>query len=386
MLGDVCLMFTLLVGLAYISLILLLYRGGSKALIPNNVSRVTSQNDIFTSIIVPVRNEEMNLQTLLFCMEQQGYPANLYEVIVVNDHSEDNTINILNQLKEKTQINIENIDLTDLSGKKEAIAAGVRKAKGALLITVDADCEYGSEWLETIVLHHAQQQKDFYILPVTNRNPVNFFEQFQGLEFLTLIGVGIASFGLGDPILCNGANLCFTKKCFEKVNGYQGNLDQSSGDDVFLLHKVKHQKELFIDLIMNEKVYAVTGPKESFKSLIHQRVRWAKKSDIYKDKFTTILGIILLAVNVYLFTGLILSWFIPFLGIGVMSLFALRVVVDWLYLRRILKWFNWPASFKSFLFFEILYPFYAIFVLMAALSFKPEWKGRKINTHQINKA
>src|ERR1700753_3887092 len=77
--------------IAYATLILFYHRGW------NAIPDLQSQSNLSTkvSIIIPARNEEQNIVSCLFSLQHQTYPKNLWEASVVDDHSTDNTWQVL---------------------------------------------------------------------------------------------------------------------------------------------------------------------------------------------------------------------------------------------------------------------------------------------------
>ena len=167
-----------------------------------------SSHNIFVSIIIPVRNEENNIKGLLKDLINQNYPNELYEVILVNDHSEDSTTRIIEPFC-SNHSNFRVIQLQEnFYGKKEAIEAGIRNARGELIVTTDADCRAGNKWISAIASYYFQSDKPKMIIglvDIISENTV--YNKFQQLEFLSLVGSGAGAAGISHPIFCNGANL-----------------------------------------------------------------------------------------------------------------------------------------------------------------------------------
>ena len=166
--------------------------------------------------------------------------------MLVDDYSEDNLREVIPSLEQTLPVSFLYISLKEineaegvaLKGKKRALQAGIDKAKGDLIVTTDADCRMGSQWLSTILSYFTNQETKMLVGPVTFYNTATFFEELQAVEFAALIGTGAVSLSLGQPNMCNGANLAFTKEAFLSVGGYEGNEHLPSGDDEFLLQKI----------------------------------------------------------------------------------------------------------------------------------------------------
>src|SRR5690606_6210995 len=93
--------------------------------------------EVFVSVIVPVRNEEQNIQKTLQSILGNRYPNDLFEVLVIDDHSDDHTVDLVRSVGSGL-IRIINLD-TDKQGKKQAIAKGVELARGELILCTDGD-------------------------------------------------------------------------------------------------------------------------------------------------------------------------------------------------------------------------------------------------------
>ncbi|HAA14898.1 MAG TPA: glycosyl transferase family 2, partial [Cytophagales bacterium] len=189
------------------------------------------------SVLVPARNESNNLPKLLQSLSRQVYPS-YWEVIVIDDHSEDNTVEVARSFQKGLELRA--ISLADTAwgqGKKAAITAGMDAASGDVVITTDADCWMDSGWLARMGSSFHSPSVQLAFGPVTF--PVhNFWERWQALEFWSLIGIGAVTWQAKSPSMCNGANLAVRKEAFYEVGGYDASKDIPSGDDEFLLHAI----------------------------------------------------------------------------------------------------------------------------------------------------
>src|SRR5215204_1224255 len=128
------------------SILILFYRAGWLELKP--FSQIDFESSIKISVIIPARNEEENIGKLLSSLEKQSYPSHLFEVIVVDDHSTDNTAVVVNSYSFAKLIKLEFYNIN--SYKKKAIETGIVAASGDLIVTTDADCIAPANWLKTI--------------------------------------------------------------------------------------------------------------------------------------------------------------------------------------------------------------------------------------------
>jgi len=192
-------------------------------------------SNVPVSIIIPFRNEENNLLHCIESIKNQQYEKDKIEMILVNDHSTDNSKSIVHAIRNITSLNLPD----NLTGKKSAITYGINQAKNEIIITVDADIIANKNWLSTIISKQQQTNAPMVIGQVKLEGSSNFTNAIQILEHaaITIIGGGAAK--MNQALVCNGANLLFTKTAFKKVNGYHGNENLASGNDVFLLNKIK---------------------------------------------------------------------------------------------------------------------------------------------------
>lgn len=132
------------------------------------------------SVIIAMRNEEYSISACLESLKLQDYKKEFMEVIVIDDHSTDHSVRVVNNFinSNKMQLNIRLIELKDTvvrsSYKKHAISEGIKQATGELIITTDADCFAGPQWLSTIVQYYEIHRPVMMMCPVSFKNRVHF--------------------------------------------------------------------------------------------------------------------------------------------------------------------------------------------------------------------
>lgn len=324
------------------------------------------------TIIVPFRNEKENLPILLESFSNLNYPKDLFEVILVDDSSE-----------EKFQVpgfkfqvsQIDNIRVSK-SPKKDAITTAMQHVKTDWVITTDADCIVPENWL--LIFDNYIQQNNVSMLAgaVTYNCGNSFLDHFQQLDLTSLQGATIGSFGLNKGFMCNGANFAYTKSLFESLNGFEGNDKIASGDDVFLLQKVIEKFPNKVHYLKAKGTIVTTKPTENWKALFHQRVRWAAKTSSYKSVFGKFLGLIVFFGNLSFIIGffwlLFGIWSYPIFVIFAFSKFTIDFV-----LLSITNQFLTKTRIKSLLLSSLLYPFFSSAVALYSLFGSYEWKDRQ---------
>jgi len=326
------------------------------------------------SVIIVFRNEEKNLGKIISQLLEQKISNYHFEIILINDHSMDSSCNIVESLLQKEK-KIRLLNLAEgVTGKKNAIQLGVHYSQYPWIATLDADVEIGLEWLNTL---QTTSDADLQILPLTIKDDNTLFGKLQALEFMSLVGTTASMCNMKIPVLCNGANLLFSKEIYLRTLPLRKDIHVSSGDDMFLMQEVKKIGK--IEWIHDLRAMAKTNPCENLSQFINQRIRWANKSKHYKDKPTTLLGILILLVNTtFLISGILSIFGNDFLASFLIILFA-KTIVDFILIDRVAHWINMRHLLKYYFLVAILYPVYAVGIPLVGIFMKPEWKGRRID-------
>jgi cellulose synthase/poly-beta-1,6-N-acetylglucosamine synthase-like glycosyltransferase len=332
------------------------------------------------SILIAARNEADKIHHTIDDILAQEYPKHLFELIIVDDHSTDSTAKIINSYHTKgVKLIILNESEPLNSYKKKAISEAMSLATGELIITTDADCRMGANWLSTIINYYEQNNLNLISSPVVYFEEKSLFERLQTLEFLYLIGFGAAGIRNKMPSTCNGANLAYKKSVFLSLDGFKGIDDLASGDDELFLHKVAHAYPGSIGFCKSADALVYTHAKPTLKEFLQQRKRWASKSVKYKDKKIMFLAIAIWFFNVSLAVNLIAGLFYPILLKLVFIQFMIKFVAEVFYLEPLTSFAkrNNLLYYLSFLtFFHVAY---FIYIGLAGNSGKYQWKGRTVN-------
>ena len=318
------------------------------------------------SIVIVCKNEEKSLPILLSCLIKQSYRN--FELVLVNDHSTDTTLAIM----EKATALFSDVKLIDAKGfgKKNALKEGINVANGSLIITTDADCLPGCDWVNVTCSFQQEYPSDLIISPVQMLENKSILSRIQALEFITLVAAGAGAAGAGMPVLCNGANLAFTKEAWLQSKNDLVE-EQISGDDIFLLQSIK-KRDGVIRFLKSNSAIVFTEPTTSLAAFFKQRRRWASKSTAYTDLpliFTAciVFGISLAIVILASFSIFNLKFLLP-LSIIV----SLKLLVDIIFLRSVKSFFQIRHLFIDSLLLSILYSFYIISVAFSVLISKPK--------------
>ena len=304
----------------------------------------------------------------------------LFEVILVDDAS-DYRLQIANCRPEQEgtgkafQISIIDNIRVSKSPKKDAISTAIQVVKNDWVITTDADCVVSENWLLSLDNYIQLHNISMIAGAVTNNCEDSFLHHFQQLDLASLQGATIGSFGLEKGFMCNGANFAYTKSFFQELNGFDGNDGIASGDDVFLLQKAIASFPDKVHYLKSENNIVTTKPLDDWKSLFHQRVRWASKTGSYQSKFGKGLGLIVFGGNVgFLFVVCGLLFGIGNFFLMVFLLLA-KFTVDFVLIKKTNSFLKNKTHF--YLISSLLYPFFSVSVALYSWFGKYEWKGRE---------
>lgn len=338
------------------------------------------------SIVVAVRNEAANIETLLGSLLRQDYPPHLLEIIISDDQSADQTMQIAAGIfsgqKREQSLKLVAAGPDDSCGKKAAINRGIVVSTGELIVITDADCQAGPEWISAIASYFAQYRPQMILGPVKMTDSGSFFGKLQSLEFISLISSAAGSCNAGFPLLANGANLAFTRFGYDACEGFAGNIQYPSGDDMFLMISIKKKFGTnAIRFLRSEKAIVNTPATRGLKPFLHQRIRWVSKSSGYTDPLLIAASLIVFMVN----TWLLITVFWAFIFPEFLSLFLLyylgKMIIDLPLMISYSRFQKSAALIWLFPFMELLNAGYTLVIGIVGNMGRYEWKERKVSTN-----
>lgn len=333
------------------------------------------------SVIIPFRDEETHLPQLLESLIKLDYPESLYEILLINDDSQDKSVDCITSFIEssqKTNIRIlDNIRVSN-SPKKDAIQTAITTAVHSWIVTTDADCIVPPLWLA--ILNTFIQENDAKLVagPVSlPPKTTSFLNAFEQMDTLSLAGATIGGFGIERPFLCNGAHLAYEKAAFMNVDGFEGNNHIASGDDHFMLEKFLTAYPKQVHYLKSKDAIITTTFQENWGSFIRQRKRWAAKSTGYTKMFTKGVGLLILASNLTFVVGVVFAFAkadkeaFPFY-----SILFIKVVADAVLLYQSARFFNRLKLFIWYPLCALWYPFISSYIALSSLKGGFIWKDR----------
>ncbi len=324
------------------------------------------------TIVVPFRDEFKNLPILLDSFSKLNYPIHLFEVILIDDDTTE--IFQLPSLKFKASI-IKNNRVSN-SPKKDAITAAIQLVITDWIITTDADCVVNENWLLTLDEYIQNHDVSVIVGAVSYHCNASFLHHFQLLDFTSLQAATIGSFGLGKGFICNGANFAYRKSFFKALEGFRGNDQIASGDDVFLLQKAMSKSPEKVHYLKSKSNIVITKPLNSWKTLFHQRLRWVSKTSSFQSNFGISLGLVVFIANlawIFAIWGILLGFY-PFQKL--ILFFFQKFIVEMVLINKANQFLN-EGKLLYKVFGSLFYPFFSTAVALYSMFGKYEWKGRK---------
>jgi poly-beta-1,6-N-acetyl-D-glucosamine synthase len=334
----------------------------------------TKPHSTSISVVIAFRNEISTLEALLTALGNQHYPKALFEVILVNDHSDDGS-EVIARRYCRESFNFKLIgNYGDQSGKKSALQLGMNQASHELIVITDADCTMGEEWLATFATFYEEKRPDMILGLVDMNAEEGFFRKYQETEFISLIASGAGAAAMRRPVYCNAACMAFTRDLYNSIDDP---LQQKaiSGDDTLFMHQVKKRKDKKILLLKSAAAVVETRAPGSWKEYQNQRRRWISKSAYYHDAAIIYTAVLVLLMNLWLVVSALLVltrvnfWVFP-------VMLVLKALTDLFFLKSYYDFYSKKLSTFRFIIYSVMYPFHTVYLAITGLTFGYTWKGR----------
>lgn len=370
-------MIIVVIGIVYCALILWLYFGVHRI----SIYKATySKNKTRFTIIIPFRDEGENLDALLVSLLHLEYPKQQFEVLLIDDGSSDNSMQIITSFQ-KAYPNyplrvIKNIRKT-ASPKKDAISTAIQQSNFEWILATDADCVVPKTWLQTYDAFIVEKNPVFIAGLVSYHQEKSFLHVFQQLDWMSLTGVTMGGFGWKNPLLCSGANLAYLKKAFVEVKGFEANDTIASGDDMFLLHKMQKAYPYQVHFLNAAKALVQTKGVRSWKALFEQRKRWASKTVNIPNGLIKGIGVLVFLTNLSLIVLLLLSLFEKEYWMLLVTVFIIKLFIDTVLVYKVARITQRKFPILFWIASSLIYPFFSLAVVFIGFFSSYIWKGRR---------
>ena len=335
----------------------------------------------FISVIIASRNEAHNLPILLELLSQQTYPQDLFEIIVVNDRSSDDSDKVLQKYCTKIN-NLKIVTITNCppiwAGKKWAIHNGIKNSQGDIILQTDADCSMNENWIKSMITPF----KDTAVGFVSSLTPLRSNQNniFKELFLMDSVAQDIFSgYGIGKELIlsCNARSIAYRKSHFLDMKGYHQIKNVISGDDDLVLHKIVHYLGCRVKFILHKNATVYSEPPTSLIEFINQRMRYASKGILYYKRNFISKEMKIILPFLYLINLLSVILIIKFCHTGsAIYLIALlfKIIPDYFIIDPVYKKYNFKWSWLSFMMLSVLHPFYIVFFAIIGPVYNLKWK------------
>ncbi|MCD6330218.1 MAG: glycosyltransferase [Candidatus Cloacimonetes bacterium] len=309
------------------------------------------------SIIIPCRNEIHNLPTLFHSLDKLDYEKDLYEIILIDDASQDDTPKQIREYCENKP-NYQSIIIeqksADYKGKKYALKRGIEKAKFENLLFTDADCIVPTNWIDSFNKYLSND-----IGMIVGYSPEKNVSTFRRFSQIITADFYCATINLGVPFSNNGRNLYINKDAYDHVDGFEKIRDITCGEDKLLLNLIKNTN---YRIIYNSDCKVFTHPQ--VQDYVNQQKRrygqFSLSSPLYK-----VVSLIIFLFFLYLPFHIIFyrDWLGP-------AIYYISFLFFW-----IVGLIKHKEIFCIFdLFYIIVYPYYLIYYSLIGMFSKWTWK------------
>ena len=329
------------------------------------------------SVVIIGRNEAGNIKACLESISQNEYPIDSYEIIFIDDHSEDDTLTVVHDMDISNLKIFALSDVGSISGKKAALQYAISQSNGELIACTDADCTVTPQWLKVVNQSLRLTSQSMITQLIGYEDHETILSRFQSLDLMATMAFNL--YGINQKIFysANGANMAFRKSAYQKGD-FSSEL--ASGDDVFLINAMASRDVHSVRFIKSKLSIVTTRPERTFRELKHQRKRWATKSKAYPSGGLFRIQAYILMFHLYIVTNLIIGFYYWPIMIftGLFALF-LKGIVDYFLLNEVSQYYNQPKALKWYvLSFLLFFPYILLMAFYALFGKGIYWKGREL--------
>lgn len=338
-------------------------------LFTKKIAELDKSNELLSfSIVIAAKNEEKNIPDLINSLKKINYPTENFEVIIIDDGSNDKTFQIVKSLIcDLPNFFIYKAERKKYPAKKGALDFGILKSKNSFVMITDADCTPEKDWLKSYNLRF-NQGYDFMFGIAPFYQEKTFINKISCFENLRNTILTIAASEFGFPYSATARNFGFKKSSFLKINGYKYTAQTLSGDDDLLLKEAVKNK-LKVGTVLKNNSFVFSSTKKTLKEYLDQRTRHTKTSFYYLPFQKIILSLWHLINLFFLF-----SPFLIFININFIFLFLFKFCIDIIVVSSIKKKLKYQFIFFEIIYLQIFYELFLIVHFFNAIFKKDKWK------------
>ena len=333
-----------------------------------------SDSTPFFSVILPLRNEADSIEACLHSLLDQDYPNDSYEIIVVDDLSEDGTGEKLRKFA-----NVKVLSTSpEFHGKKHALSLGISASTGELIATTDGDCKVPPSWLRSFALTFTPR---IHVAtgPVLVDKPVSAIQRFQAVDLASLAMVTSSGIKSGQHHLGNGANMAFRKSTYAEIHGYEAGNAYASGDDLFLIQTIAAKYPDGVGYVWSREFVETMGI-ESIKAFFSQRMRWSSKNRALPERQIQYIWVSIWLLYVLLTIYVITSLFNSTLHLGIAMICIVSIfIAQYISLQKVLSYYGLSRLLNNYLVSAVMHFIYVLAMgFLTPFAQNYYWKGRRV--------
>lgn len=284
------------------------------------------------SVIICAKNEEKHLIKNLPLILKQDYPE--YEVIVVDDYSQDDSKIILEDFERKySHLRIISVkeDRPYKIGKKFPLTLGIKGAKYDTVVLTDADCVPASnKWLKEINAQFNDKTEIVLGYGAYEKQP-SFLNKLIRFDTFTIAMQYFAYALKGKTYMGVGRNLAYKTEVFFRNKGFANHSHIASGDDDLFIHRVAKKDNVAI--VYSYDSHTISEPKKTFTEWAWQKKRHLTTAPLYKSSVKFFLGYTyFLNVLFYSITAILVA--LQYALYILLVLFLLRFITQLIVFRK----------------------------------------------------
>ncbi|NND72654.1 MAG: glycosyltransferase [Rhodothermales bacterium] len=361
-------------GIAYIFFLLAVVSGILR--LRRQTSLATTDTTTFLSVIVPARNEQSTIENCLQSIVRSSLPVECYEIIVVDDHSSDNTASIVKDFMEiYPQTRLLHLG-DDATGKSEALNVGIASCRGDVVATIDSDCIASIDWLH-LTRDAVTGEYPIVAGPVFFESDGKIFSGMQALEFLGLVAVGAGCIGIGLPTICNSANLAYRQSLPTELA--PAGFGTAPGADERMLQQIRSTGLGSASFNMAPSSFVTAQPAATVREFVDQRRRWAGSVGGFAHPFGLFVSITIFVFFVLLIALTLLVFFTSTGANTIIVAWTGKVIAELAVLGVIAAHFDRLKLLRYFIPAQIVHIPYIVGVSIFSLVSGHSWKGRRHN-------
>jgi glycosyltransferase involved in cell wall biosynthesis len=330
-------------------------------------NNILTNNHLGISIIVAAKNESANIKLLVESVYKQKYDYSKFELILVDDNSSDDTLNIMSTLANNySNLIVIQANKKQFSGKRGALQLGIERANFPNIVITDADCEPSSSFLMAYS-NKFNENYDFIFGASPMRQTDTFTNKIASYDNLWVHILTFSFANIGFPYSASARSFGFKKDSFFEIEGYENTTDTLSGDDDLLLREAV-KKRMKITTIINPEAFVYTSSKQTFNAYLNQKARHTSSSNYYLITTKSILGLWHL-LNLIMLLSIVLIPYSP----SYVLLFFTKILGDIYIVRHLMNRFGYLFTFIELIYLQLIYDLLLPIIFIKGFYSKNKW-------------